>query len=85
MILSRQKMKDALPYEPKGINGELRDDELEFLYGLEMTNEVWVSGRPVRKKQARKMKRLMNKNGVAGTIHLDKVRLGRYSLTITLN
>jgi len=85
MILSRKRMKERLPYEPKGLNGELREDELEFLFTLEMTNEVWMSNKPVRKKQARKIKRLMKKNGVSGELHLDKVGLGRYSLTITLN
>ena len=85
MILSRQKMKDELPYEPKGLNGELREDELEFLFTLEMTNEIWLSNKPVRKKQAREIKKLMKKNGVSGELHLDKVGLGRYSLTINLN
>ncbi|MCS4047761.1 hypothetical protein GGQ04_002910 [Salinibacter ruber] len=85
MILSRQKMKDELPYEPKGLNGELREDELEFLFTLEMTNEIWLSNKPVRKKQARKIKRLMKKNDVSGDLNLEKVGLGRYSLTINLN
>jgi hypothetical protein len=84
-IASKQKMKDSLPYEPKGVDGEIRNDELEFLLGIEMTNKVWVSSKPVRKKQARKIKNLMEVNGVSGKLHLDKVGLGRYTLTITFN
>jgi len=84
-IASKQKMEDMLPYKPKGIDGEIRGDEFEFLLELEMTNKVWISNKPVRKKQARKIKKLMKKNGVSGKLHLDKVGLGRYTLTITLN
>lgn len=84
-MFGRDELIDHLPYDPVGIDGRITNEELEFLAQIEQTNKIWISEEPVRKKRARKIKKLLKINNIKAKMKLEKCGLGRYNLTIIIN
>ena len=84
-VFGRDEIIDHMPYDPVGVDGQITDEELEFLFEIEQTNKRWISKEPVRKTRARKIKKLLKKNGIEAKMKLEKCGLGRYGLAIIMN
>lgn len=74
-------MDNVKEFEFKGLDGEPKPDEVQFLIQLK-TTQHWISGKPIRKTQLRKIKKLCDINGVEGYFHVNPIGLNRYSLYI---